>query len=196
MVLKLVLVASLLMSTTCAYLSSMGGYYSSLNTAQNLTSSIGKTVHLNCSLYDTTSSDHFAVADEFEYSAKYASVEAQLQQPQLSFNPTWLKADYVYNQNGQVESHRIENIIVTRKGVVADVVRHKIKVVNGERVQALKITDLDVRDEGKYVCRELSANIDRAFYLSVFCKSFTSVFILILIDFSFIIIFYQRRFVS
>ena len=81
----------------------------------------------------------------------------------------------MYNQNGMIEAYRTENIIVSRKGVVADGLSDRVKLIrppispNGDRLQVLKLSDLEVRDEGKYICRELSANIDRAFYLNVFC---------------------------
>ena len=158
-----------------------GGYYAT-NTAQNLSSSVGQTVYLNCSL-DNTEFDDFT----FQYSKYSAAASAAKRiskssssmtidlggSSSTSFNPTWLKAECVYNQNGLVESHRVENIIVTRKGIIADSFREKIKLVQAaapERVQVLKLTDLEIRDEGKYICREFSARIDRTFYLSVFCK--------------------------
>lgn len=149
-----------------------GGYYSN-NVVQNVSISVGKTVYLNCSLQTTIAEHH--LADFFEYSSlgqttvPPPSNELGL----LLSNPTWLKADFVYNQNGVVESHRTENIIVTRKGVVADSLRDKVKLIqppSGDRVQVLRISDVEVKDEGKYICRELSANIDRSFFLSVFCK--------------------------
>lgn len=164
------------------------GYYSSPNLAHNLTSSVGKTIYLNCSLLTARSGADFDVFDYSKYvphrsvagseltTTTTTTAASELAAASLfGFNPTWLKADYVYNQNGMIEAYRTENIIVSRKGVVADGLSDRVKLIrppispNGDRLQVLKLSDLEVRDEGKYICRELSANIDRAFYLNVFC---------------------------
>lgn len=165
------------------YSSSSSGHHNMNPGAQNLTTSVGKTVYLNCSLHTSavTSSSH--VLDFFEYSLTVTATTtsttlgpSSILEQLVAFNPTWLKADFVYNQNGAIESHRTENIIVTRKGVVVgEGMRDKAKLIQSptmgvDRVQTLKLSDIEVKDEGKYICRELSANIDRIFYLNVFCK--------------------------
>jgi len=115
----------------------------------NLTSIIGKTVHLNCSLFG---------------SQKYPGMP--------SLNPTWLKADVLYNQLGYVSAFKTENIIATRKGIIVDMYRNKMKLQSiSDKLQILRIEDVDVSDEGKYICREFNSQIDKLFFLNVYCKS-------------------------
>jgi hypothetical protein len=175
------------------------GYYAT-NTAQNISSSVGKTVYLNCSLDNNELIDYHNLYSPVKRISKTLGGDgggdfpppppppAQQQNSLLTlFNPTWLKADCVYSQNGVVESHRVEKIIVTRKGIIADTYnKEKIKLMQqtpGERVQVLRLNELEVKDEGKYICREFSARIDRTFYLSVFCKCSNISIIIIEINF-------------
>lgn len=114
----------------------------------NLTSIIGKTVHLNCSLFG---------------SQKLPGMP--------SLNPTWLKADVLYNQLGYVSAFKTENIIATRKGIIVDMYRNKMKLQSiSDKLQILRIDDVDVSDEGKYICREFNSQIDKLFFLNVYCK--------------------------
>lgn len=87
-------------------------------------------------------------------------------------NPTWLKADTIYDQMGCVKSFNKENIIVTRKGIIASADRDKMKLITAydERFQSLQISNVNVRNEGKYVCREFNSPYDKLFYINVYGK--------------------------
>jgi hypothetical protein len=192
----------------------------------NISTVVGKTVHLNCSLardlYGVTGLDYadkysannkqqpfsrfkqYPIGSGVASSADYRyrqqdslmSAEAALTIPTppnpttttsttpsssfksdylikrtLTFNPTWLKADVIYNQFGSLEGYKTENIIVTRKGIITDTYRERMKLISlGDKMQVLKINEVDVRDEGKYICREFNSKIDRSFYLNVYCN--------------------------
>jgi hypothetical protein len=124
----------------------------------NLTTIVGKTVYLNCTLGSLINTHNQ------EDNAFFSKL-----------NPTWLKADPLYNQQGVVTGFKTENIIVTRKGIIADNYKHKLKLINSEqnsKLLVLKINDVEPRDEGKYICREFNSQVDKLFYLNVYCKFF------------------------
>jgi hypothetical protein len=115
----------------------------------NLSTVIGETISFNCSI--------ISVGNDFK------------------LNPTWLKADIVYNQYGHVISYKTENIIITRKGIIIDSLRDKIKLTttttNGlgrEQFQTLKLNNVNIKSEGKYICREFNSQLDKLFYLNVY----------------------------
>ncbi|CAF0762611.1 unnamed protein product [Brachionus calyciflorus] len=121
----------------------------------NITTSIGKTVFLNCTLNRE--------ADVLRFRAIKLTTNA------IKLNPTWLKADVAYNQIGLASGYKNEKIIVTRKGIILDDYREKMRLItnSNNNDQVLKISDVTISDEGKYTCREFSTQIDRIFYLSV-----------------------------
>lgn len=117
----------------------------------NLSTIIGETVTFNCSVYDDTNKDENAISHT----------------PRL--NPTWLKADVVYDQYGYITDYKTENIIITRKGIIVDGLRDKMKLTTGsDQFQTLKLVDVNVKSEGKYICREFISQSDKLFYLNVY----------------------------
>lgn len=123
----------------------------------NITTSIGKTVFLNCSL-------------NRDNNYLFRSVKSTTNT--LKLNPTWLKADSSYNQYGLSNGFKTEKIIVTRKGIILDSYKDKIKLItNNNNDQILKISDVVISDEGKYICREFSTQVDKVYYLNVHCKT-------------------------
>lgn len=136
------------------------------NLITNLSTSVGKTVHLNCSL------NSMREPIDLTFLRLKSSTRPD---PfgQLKLNPTWLKADVFYEQNGFISGYKTENIIVTRKGIISDLHRDKMKLIslnNNDKTQILKINEVDIKDEGKYICREFNSQSDKLFYLNVFCK--------------------------
>lgn len=94
--------------------------------------------------------------------------------PSFSFksrmNPTWLKADALYDRVGCIKGYGTENIIVTRKGIIAGTDFNKMKLIgsyNGQ-FQSLQISNVNINNEGKYVCREFNSIHDKLFHLSVY----------------------------
>lgn len=148
----------------------------------NLTSIIGKQVNLNCSLNSDNENNFLSNRNKqsFKYSqlrqsplesAFDASPSTTPVHNPLRLNPTWLKADVVYDQFGMTNSYKTENIIVTRKGIIPDVYRDKMKLITvNEKLQILRLNEVDIKDEGKYICREFNSQHDKLFYLNVYCK--------------------------
>lgn len=136
------------------------GYYSQPANIVNISTLIGKTVFFNCSL----SNDQELNSIKYSFKSK--------------MNPTWLKADPIYNKYGCPTSYNTENIIVTRKGIIAGKNRQKMKLVSSynNQFQSLQISDINVKDEGKYICREFNSHNDKQFYLNVFGKLKNTVF--------------------
>jgi hypothetical protein len=157
----------------------------------NLTAKLGETVHFNCSLaaslnylahsYDleqlNKNSNNFynrfqaspSSLDPTALSAPSSNFERKFSE--LKFNPTWLKADPIYNQNGIISGFKTENIIVTRKGIIADQLSDKMKLISvNDQTQMLHLNNLNVRNEGKYICREFNSNYDKQFILNVYGK--------------------------
>jgi hypothetical protein len=129
------------------------GYYQKAEPLlNNITVTVGETVYLNCSFQVSHS-----IKDDFGLSST------------RSFMPTWLKADVLYDQSGFINKFEKEKIIVSRRGVIADVHRHKMDLINtpDRQLQILKLTNVAVEDEGKYICREFSSPYDKLFYLNV-----------------------------
>ena len=124
----------------------------------NLTVLMGETILLNCSLKLNTKQNN----------------ENFLSETLLNtLNPTWLKADGKYDQSGEIIAFKSENIIVTRKGVIIDGLKEKIKLVGlNDKIQSLKIIDIIAKDEGKYICREFNSENDKIFYLKIYGMSF------------------------
>jgi hypothetical protein len=148
----------------------------------NLTSIIGKQVNLNCSL--NSDNENSFLPSRNKQSFKYSQLRQSplesafdtsasttpIQNP-FKLNPTWLKADVIYDQFGMTNSYKTENIIVTRKGIIPDVYRDKMKLISvNDKLQILRLNDVDIKDEGKYICREFSSQHDKLFYLNVYCK--------------------------
>ncbi len=116
----------------------------------NLSTIIGETVSFNCSVYDNNKDENVINSS-----------------PRL--NPTWLKADVVYNQYGYITAYKTENIIITRKGIIVDGLRDKMKLItSNDQFQTLKLVDVNAKSEGKYICREFSSQSDKLFYLNVY----------------------------
>jgi hypothetical protein len=137
----------------------------------NLTALIGETVQFNCSLASEYDQNNINLA---RYSSSIGILPPNSNILGNDFNaltPTWLKADAVYNQYGIINAYKTENIIVTRKGIIADALKEKMKLIsNNNNFQTLRISNVNVRNEGKYICRELLSQHDKLFYLNVFCK--------------------------
>jgi hypothetical protein len=110
---------------------------------------MGESVQLNCTIQ--------SVADSLNN--------------QIKFKPTWLKADAKYNEHGKFVDYKTENIIVTRKGLIVDAFRDKIKLKTvRNQVQILTITHIGARDEGKYICRGFNSNNDKFYFIQVHGK--------------------------
>lgn len=122
----------------------------------NLTVLMGETVYLNCTFNLKQASNRFNDEDN------------SINIPNV--NPTWLKAEAKYDQSGQMAGFKAENIIVTRKGVIANDYKgkFKLKTVNNDKMQILSIVDVNAKDEGKYICREFNSQNDKIFYLKVY----------------------------
>lgn len=146
----------------------IGYYHKPSNTITNITATIGKIVHFNCSFATPESN--------FNSHLKYNPLRIQSQSFINGFNdfrpnPTWLKADAIYDQNGVTYAFKTENIIVTRKGIIPDVYKDKMKLLPvNEQLQILRLNDIEIKDEGKYICREFNSKFDKLFYLNVYCK--------------------------
>ncbi len=139
------------------------GYYQRPTGVTNLTTLVGKTVLFNCSL-----SNNFGFNHASDNLPTYpSSVEFR---PKL--NPTWLKADPIYDNMGCISSFNTENIIVTRKGIIASHDRDKMKLISpiNNNFQSLQISNINVKNEGKYICREFNSPFDRLFYLNVYAQ--------------------------
>lgn len=125
----------------------------------NITVLVGETVLLNCSLKSQDSKQKNS--NFLENSFHLASL--------TTLNPTWLKADGKYDQSGEIIGFKSENIIVTRKGVIVDVLRDKVKLVGlNDKIQSLKLNEVGAKDEGKYICREFNSENDKIFFLKVY----------------------------
>lgn len=134
------------------------GLFSSVKSSlvTNVSTSIGNSVILNCSLNNP---DYFKIRSPKSTTNFFR------------MNPTWIKADASYDQNGIFKSYQAEKIIVTRKGIIPENYRNKMKLIsNSNSDQFLKISNVDISDEGKYICRELSTQIDQVFYVFVQCN--------------------------
>ena len=117
-------------------------------TPTNLTLLHGDSVQLNCT-YKSQKSDNFI----------------------FDINPTWLKADVKYTEQGEVLGYRTENIIVTRKGVIAEAYRDKIKLSTiDNRIQTLTLLYVNAKDEGKYICRQFDSDFDKLYFIKVHGK--------------------------
>ena len=125
----------------------------------NLTTLIGKTVLFNCTL---SPRDH--LSDDL--------TERSTTLFKSRMNPTWLKADALHDQSGCIKSYGTENIIVTRKGIIAGSDHNKMKLISSasDHFQSLQISNVNANNEGKYVCREFNSLQDKLFYLSVFAR--------------------------
>ena len=137
----------------------------------NLTTLAGKAIYLNCtlggSLNNLNSNSRFK---QFNHNNENDDEDNDFF---VKLNPTWLKADPIYNQFGLVNGFKTENIIVTRKGMIADAYKSKLRLINSEqnsRLLVLRISDVEIRDEGKYICREFNSQLDKLFYLNVYCE--------------------------
>jgi hypothetical protein len=109
---------------------------------------MGESVHLNCTLSLTS-------ANGFNNRAM--------------FNPTWLKADAKYNDRGRLVDYKTDGIIVTRKGMVVDAYRDKVKLSTvRNQIQTLTLVNVDATDEGKYICREFNSNHDQFYFIQVY----------------------------
>jgi hypothetical protein len=140
----------------------------------NLTTLAGKTIYLNCSLGNFNSNSRVRPVvrnNEVDLSGADGGEDSD-NKFFAKLNPTWLKADPIYSQFGLVTGYRTENIVVTRKGMIADSYKSKLKLIKNEqsRMLVLRISDVDIRDEGKYICREFNSQLDKLFYLNVYCK--------------------------
>lgn len=136
----------------------LDGLFSSVKSSlvTNITTSIGKNVVLNCSM---NSADYFKIRSPKSTTSF------------LRLNPTWLKSDASYDQSGVFQSYQTEKIIVTRKGIVLAAYRNKIKlIINSNSDQFITISDVDISDEGKYICREFSTQMDHVYYVYVQCN--------------------------
>lgn len=130
------------------------GYYTQPTNIVNISRLIGKSVSFNCSL----SNDREPNSINYSFKSK--------------LNPTWLKADPILDKYGCASSYNTENIIVTRKGIIAGKNRQKMKLVSSyhNQFQSLQISNINANDEGKYICREFNSKNDKQFYLNVFGK--------------------------
>ncbi len=139
------------------------GYYQRPVGVTNLTTIVGKTVLFNCSL-----------SNNFGFSNNHASENLPSYPSSIEFrpklNPTWLKADPIYDNMGCISSFNTENIIVTRKGIIASYDRDKMKLISpiSNHFQSLQISNINVKSEGKYICREFNSPFDKLFYLNVY----------------------------
>lgn len=169
-------------------------YYGKESMTVNISTVVGKTVHLNCSLVRDSSFgsfNYFRTNKHYDHFKEHSMVDSKTQEKTssttdrnggvdlpsknskstLTFNPTWLKADAIYTQYGFLNGYKTENIIVTRKGIIPDSYRNRMRLIGqGDKIQMLKISDVEIRDEGKYICRELNSKIDRSFYINVLCE--------------------------
>lgn len=138
----------------------------------NLTVLPGKTVYLNCTMggssnFNSNNNRLFRplMQDDTSHDESNSFF--------ANLNPTWLKAEPLYSQNGVISSYKTENIIVTRKGIIADQFKSKLRLISPEsstKMLILRISDIDIRDEGKYICREFNSQLDKLFYINVYCK--------------------------
>ena len=129
----------------------------------NLSTIVGETVYFNCSLAS-------------EYNSNFLSA-SELNVDEFRLSPTWLKADPVYSQTGWITGYKTENIIVTRKGIIADNFREKMKLIKtNDQFQTLRISNVNVRNEGKFICREFNSQFDKLFYLNVHGKFYFRTF--------------------
>jgi hypothetical protein len=124
----------------------------------NLTVLVGETVLLNCSVKTQ------------DLKQKKSFLESSYHLSSLTtFNPTWLKAESIYDQSGDIIEFKNEKIIVSRKGVINEEFKEKLKLVGlNDRIQSLRLNEVNVKDEGKYICREFNSENDKIFYLKVF----------------------------
>ena len=124
----------------------------------NLTVLVGETVLLNCSVKTQDSKK------------KKSFLESSFHLSSLTtLNPTWLKAESIYDQSGEIVEFRNEKIIVTRKGAIIGEYKEKLKLVGlNDKIQSLRINDVNAKDEGKYICREFNSENDKIFYLKIF----------------------------
>lgn len=153
------------------------GFYRKLPAVNNLTVLLGETVQFNCTL-SASSSSSTSNGEQPSRSKQFNALHSSTPFASSSFsfsadlklNPTWLKADPIYSQHGLVEGYKSENIIVTRKGIIADnLMRDKMKLItSSDQAQILKIANVNIRNEGKYTCREFNSQFDKQFYLNVF----------------------------
>lgn len=118
----------------------------------NISTIVGESISFNCSLY---------LNDEQKRNIINYS-------PDNKLNPTWLKADVIYNQNGFITTYKTENIIITRKGIIIDNLRDKMKLTTSDQFQTLKLNNINIKNEGKYICRGFSSDTDKLFYLNVY----------------------------
>ena len=154
------------------------GFYRKLPAINNLTVLLGETVQFNCTLSTSSSSSSSSNGELPSRSKQFNALHSSTPFASSSFsfsadrklNPTWLKADPIYSQHGLVEGYKSENIIVTRKGIIADnLMRDKMKLItSSDQAQILKIANVNIRNEGKYTCREFNSQFDKQFYLNVF----------------------------
>ena len=133
------------------------GYYRQPPGITNLTTLVGKTINFNCTLNNDDEKNPVKNMASFAFKSK--------------LHPTWLKADPIHSITGHINGFRTENIIVTRKGMIADIYRDKMKLIShGDQFQTLQINNVNVNNEGKYICREFNSQYDKLFYLNVFGK--------------------------
>ena len=133
------------------------------NMITNLTTKIGKLVELNCS----------SELDVMQKLYRYKNApDVYNSLSQLQLNPTWLKADAIYDKNGYINAFKTENIISSRKGVLTDQYRQKMKLIAADdyQLKILRISDIGTKDEGKYICREFNSKFYNIFYLNVYCE--------------------------
>lgn len=122
----------------------------------NITTSIGKTIILNCSW----NNPDFLKIRSLKSTTSF-----------LRLKPTWFKADAAYEHNGVFKGYKTEKLIVTRKGIILENYRNKIKLsTNSNNDQFIKISDVDISDEGKYICSEFSSQLDQIYFVNIQCN--------------------------
>ncbi len=134
------------------------GYYRHPPGIINITTLIGKTIYFNCTLNNEDEQNLVKYTSSFGFKSK--------------LNPTWLKADPLYASNGYISGYKSESIIVTRKGIIVDAYRDKLRLISSssDQFQTLQIANVNVNNEGKYICREFNSQYDKLYYLNVLGK--------------------------
>lgn len=141
-----------------AFAYELEGFFSSPKSSivTNLTTSIGKTILLNC----TWNNPDFLKIRSLKSTTSF-----------FRLNPTWLKADAAYEHNGVFKGYQTEKIIVTRKGIILENYRNKMQLsTNSNNDQFIKISDVGISDEGKYICREFSTQLDQIYFVNIQCN--------------------------
>ena len=157
---------SLFNSPSSDTLSEGSGFYRKSPSITNITAIVGDTVQFNCSLLGFANDQNHGRHQSFLTTSSDSPNQVGKQPPasytgllspfnsfgaaDFKLNPTWLKADPIYNQYGIMVGYKTENIIVTRKGIIAENLRDKMKLIseNDEKLQILRISNVNIRNEG------------------------------------------------